>query len=75
MHPSSTLPPHESGHPMCLQSAPVACIVSSVLSNMIGVRPIVFIFFCPIFNLLLFMTLFQEPIETISTCERVCSNL
>jgi hypothetical protein len=25
--------------------------------------------------LLLFMTLFQEPIETISTCERVCSNL
>lgn len=75
MQSSSTLPPHESGHPMCLQSAPVACIVSSVLSNMIGVRPIVFIFFCPVFNLLLFMTLFQESVETVSTRIRVCSNV
>ena len=75
MQSSSTLPPHESGHPMCLQSAPVACIVSSVLSNMIGVDPIVFIFFCPVFNLLLFMTLFQESVETVSTRERVCSNV
>ena len=75
MQSSSTLPPQESGHPICLQSAPVACIVSSVLSNMIGVRPIVFIFFCPVFNLPLFMTLFQESVETVSTHERVCSNV
>lgn len=75
MQSSSTLPPHESGHPMCLQSAPVACIEFSVLSNITGVRPIVLIFFCPVFNLLLCMTLFQELVEGSSTDGPVCLNV
>ncbi len=75
MQSSSTLPPHERGQPMCLQSAPVACIVSSVLSSIIGFRPTVFIFFCPVFNLLLCMTLFQELVEGSSTVKPECPNV
>ena len=89
MQSPSIFPPQASGHAMCLHNAPVACSPVSVLAIMMFLRlfrPLLsltdLIFFWPIFNLRLLITLdhglFSSPdtncrtiVEDINRCRTV----